>query len=112
MNVRSEKGFTLVEIITVIIIIAVLITVVTGLYRDFSQKSIAVQCKSNQMSLESAQIMFYVTHALEDDGYYATQVEELYPFLIEDEIPSCQGDGDYIILPGGGITCSIPDHKR
>ena len=112
MNIRSEKGFSFVEMITVLIILAILVTVVMARYRDFQKDCFAVQCKSNQMSLESAQIMFYTARALEDEGYYATQIEDLYPYLLEDEIPYCLEDGEHIILPGGRITCTISDHQR
>ena len=112
MNMRDERGFSFIEMITVLIILAILATVVMVRYRDYQASCFAVQCKSNQLSLEAAQIMYYTTHALEDQGIYATRLEDLYPYIIENEVPHCQEGGSYILHPGGKVSCTVSDHQR
>ena len=111
-NHSSQGGFTLIELIIVIAILAILISIVWARYTDLSQTTINDACKANQLSFDAAQTMYYAEHALNGEGSYATDIEDLVPYLTDDDVPICAEGGTYSILPSSKVTCSIVSHKR
>lgn len=111
-NRSSQGGFTLVELIAVVVILGILVTVIWTRYIDFSQTTMTVACKTNQLSFDAAQTLYYAEHALNGEGSYATDIEDLVPYLTDDEVPVCPEGGTYSILPSSRVTCSLVAHKR
>ena len=111
-NHSSQGGFTLIELIIVVVILGILVTVIWARYIDLSQTTITVACKTNQLSFDAAQTMYYAEHALNGEGSYATDIEDLVPYLTDDDMPICAEGGIYSILPSSKVTCSIVSHKR
>ena len=56
-----------------------------------------------------ADVMETLMNEVHGAGYTSP---ELYPYLTENEVPICKGNGEYTILPEGKITCTLPDHQR
>lgn len=111
-KLSSQDGFTLVELIAVVVILGILVTVIFARYTDLSQTTMTVACKNNQLSFDAAQTLYYAEHALDGEGSYATDIEDLVPYLTDDEVPVCPEGGTYSILPSSRVTCSLVAHKR
>ena len=108
----SQRGFTLVELIAVVVILGILVTVIWARYIDFSQTTMTVACKTNQLSFDAAQTLYYAENALNGEGSYATEIDDLVPYLSEDDVPICLEGGTYSIMPSSKVTCSLERHKR
>ena len=108
----GEKGFTFVELIVVLVIISILVAVSGSKFIDLSNSAQTGACRANQLALETAQTMYYTENTLQGNGHYAESFDELIPYLQNEIIPVCPGDGVYQILPDGKINCSIAKHNR
>ncbi len=109
----EENGFTLIELVIVIVILGIVVTSVSAYFAGMQEKINASACKANQLSLIQAQKLHYTHYYFnESDGRYAEELEELIPFIQHESIPICPSQGSYLIEEDGGITCSIPGHKR
>jgi len=111
-NKNSNLGFTLVELIVTLVIVGILATAALTQFIDLSHSAHAAACITNQLSLETAQTMYYTTNYLAGDAHYAESIDDLVPFLREEQIPQCPSGGTYKLLSDGKVTCTIPDHKR
>ena len=69
---RSDKGFTLVELLIVIVILGILATVTVFAVRGITDKSHTNSCAAEQKTIETAIEAFYADH-----GADATQVSDL-----------------------------------
>lgn len=108
---RQEYGFTLVELMIVIVIASILATAAMMRFLDLTKCSNAAACRMNQFSLKKAQTLHFAQTYIEGEGRYAESLDELADFLRDGEIPVCPENGQYQILPAGEITCTILDHK-
>ncbi len=109
---REERGFTLIDLIITIVILGILAASAATRFVDLSHSAEITACKSNQMSMEAAQKIFFISTLQVNNGRYAEDLNELAPYLRSETIPQCPDNGTYRILAGGCIECSNPDHAR
>ncbi|MCX8052801.1 MAG: prepilin-type N-terminal cleavage/methylation domain-containing protein [Armatimonadetes bacterium] len=105
--VRKRKGgFTLIEIMIVVLIISVLLAIAIPNFMRARETSRAKSCCSNLRQIETAKEQWAMDNKA-SDGDDVTG--DLWPDYIKDE-PQCPSGGDYTVNPiGTNAECSIGD---
>jgi prepilin-type N-terminal cleavage/methylation domain-containing protein len=107
----SEKGFSIFEIIVVIVIMGILAAIAMAHYNNLSNSGKVAACRSNQFAIITAQKIFYIENLEGEVSHFASSLEELQSNFQNNEIPVCPLGGTYELYPWGGTSCSIDDHN-
>jgi prepilin-type N-terminal cleavage/methylation domain-containing protein len=110
---KSQAGWTLIEIIVTIVIFGIMATILTTKYINLIETGKRTACLSNQCSLVQAQSLFYAENYVKESntGAYATDPNQLVPYVTGGVIPKCPKGPDYILLANGMVTCPLSEHK-
>ncbi len=117
MKCINEKGFTLIELIIVMIIIGILTAVVVPRFLDLSSAAEAAACQQNQASIESAANIGYAKYALGGDAKYPATIQAMVDSGWLPEMPTCpaQGGGYTYLATGnqaGTVSCALNAHNQ
>jgi type IV pilus assembly protein PilA len=100
---KGEKGFSLVELMVVIVIIGVLIAIAIPVYRNTTEKAELRACHANQRMIESAASQYAMMNEgidIED----VNDIDELKDYFSDGVLPKCPSGVAYSIT-GGIVTC-------
>lgn len=116
---QDQKGFTLVELMVVVVILGILVTIAVPLYKAQTEKAKKATCFANQRMIESAIVQWSMDPDNENAGIpeLGDLVEDGY-LLSEPKCPSNNDTNDndtndtYNINPDGSVTCTTDGHNR
>lgn len=102
---KNEKGFTLVELMVVVVIIGILVAIAIPIYGNITANAEEKACFANQRTIEGAASMYYAT-----EGVQAADLAALISEYLTTE-PNCPSTdtltGDYTLAAGVVTpTCS------
>jgi len=111
---NNQSGFTLIELIMVIVIIGILAAIAVPQFVDLSDSAEAAECKANQAAVEAAANIAYADSAIAGNPQYPTSLST--GMFKGGTIPTCPEDGSNISYNNstGLATCpnSLSAHAR
>ena len=99
-KVRNQKGFTIMELMIVIVIIGILIAIAVPAYQNFRARAQATACQANERVIASAAGLYYA-----DKGSWPATVAAIIAEGHLDKLPVCPLGGTYTIAADGTVDC-------
>lgn len=106
---RSKKGFTLVELMVVVIILGILVAIAIPIYNNVTGDAQKKACASNERTLEGAVAMYQAANG----GVMPGDVDDLVNEGFIEAEPTCPVDGSsgYTINSNNGtVSCDGGPH--
>lgn len=100
---RNQRGFTLVELMIVIVIIGVLAAIAVPAYSSYVSKAQERTCEANRRTISTAATMYYI-----ENNEYADDIEDLSDYLDNVDSLKCPAGGEYELVQDDSfdVTCS------
>lgn len=105
---RSKKGFTLVELMVVVIILGILVAIAIPIYNNVTGDAQKKACAANERTLEGAVAMYQAAKG----GAMPSSVNELVEEGFIEAEPTCPVDGSsYTLKSNGTVSCEGAPHQ-
>jgi len=113
---RNEKGFTLMELMIVIVIIGVLAAIGVPAYKGMTDKARKASCDANLRTVQTAVAMYYSEHGLYPADLTKATLSDVdgnaYIENVED-VAKCPVDGTaYEVDAAGDVSCTSTKHAH
>ena len=97
---KNQKGFTLVELMVVVVIIGILVAIAIPVYNSVQGNAQQNACDATVRTLNGASTMFNA-----EKGDFPRSVDDLVPGYILEK-PSCPTTGEYSVT-NGVFSCNV-----
>lgn len=100
---KNKKGFTLVELMVVVIILGILVAIAIPIYNNVTGDAQKKACAANERTLEGAVAMYQAANG----GKMPDDLDDLAPDFIK-AVPTCPVDGTsgYKLNSNGTVSCN------
>lgn len=100
---RSKKGFTLVELMVVVIILGILVAIAIPIYNNVTDDAQKKACAANERTLEGAVAMYQAANG----GKMPKNLDALKDGGFIEAVPTCPVDGTskYKLNSNGTVSC-------
>jgi len=106
---RNQKGFTIMELMIVIVIIGVLAAIGVPAYKSMTDRARKTACEANQRTIFTAVAMYYAEHgdyAVVADTTASSNAYQSYLDNITSIVcPGKTATGGYAVDVNGKVTC-------
>ncbi len=107
MRARSDEGFTLVEMLAVVLILALLIAIAITSYIPSSSRAASVACLNNRTMFDRTISVYLAEH----EGELPASLDDLEPYAANFEgIRACPLDGSALELDIASRSVICPTH--
>lgn len=105
---KNERGFTIMELLVVIVIIGVLAAIGVPAYNNVIEKARTTACQANRRTISTAVGMYFAEHgayAAVDDTTVANVYDEYLDNITSIKCPGKTATGGYAVDASGNVTC-------
>jgi len=110
---NRQAGFTLIELVVVVVIIGILAAVIIQKINSLNDEVEIATCIANQYKIENAALKLYSQNAVLGSPAFPENLMELKSNFNDQKLPECPASGTYTYSASyGTISCDHPNHNR